>query len=128
MKIIYTYLFIFLYVGALLRPIVPVIEYNLNYDYIAKVLCINKDEPELQCNGKCQLAKEIKKTIPIDTQDEQPALPVIDFDKFPITYLKIDNQKFKIFKFSKNLNSFLNKIGKTKNYITSVFQPPDFLV
>lgn len=128
MKILYTYLFIFLYIGALLRPIVPVIDYNLNYDYIAKILCINKDEPELKCNGKCQLAKEIKKTIPINDQNEQPALPVIDFDKFPITCLKIVDQKFRLLENSKKLNPFSCKIGNTNDFITSVFQPPDFLV
>ncbi len=112
----------------MLRPIVPVIEYNLNYDYIAKVLCINKDEPDLGCNGKCQLAKEIKKTLPIKTEDRQPSMPVIDFDKFPITYQNTDQHKFYIFEFSNKLNFLVNKTGKTNNYITAVFQPPDFLV
>ena len=31
----------------------------VNYDYISTVLCINKDKPELHCNGKCQLMKEL---------------------------------------------------------------------
>lgn len=128
MKVLYSYFFIFLYVGALLRPIVPIIEYNINYDYIAKVLCINKDEPVLKCNGKCQLAKEINKTLPITNQDKQPAIPTIDFDKFQITYHQTEQNKFEIFEFSNHLLFLTNKIGKTKNYITSVFQPPDFLV
>ncbi|QCX39488.1 hypothetical protein FF125_13960 [Aureibaculum algae] len=128
MKLIYTYLFIFLYVGALIRPIVPVIDYNLNYDYIAKVLCINKDEPELKCNGKCHLAKEIKKTLPSDNQDKPSGLPVIDFDKFPITSHENDHHKLNTFQFSNRLNFFSNKIGKIKNYIEIQFQPPEFLV
>jgi hypothetical protein len=33
----------------------------INYDYISKVLCINKDKPELKCNGKCHLMKELAK-------------------------------------------------------------------
>lgn len=111
-----------------MRPIVPVIEYNLNYDYISKVLCINKDEPELKCNGKCQLAKEIKKTLPIETSDKQPGLPVIDFDKFPITYYKSNEQRIKPFEYSNKLNFFTYKTGKTINYIPSVFQPPEFFV
>lgn len=40
-------------------------DYLLNYDYIAKVLCINKDKPEMHCNGKCHLAKQLQQ------QDEQ---------------------------------------------------------
>lgn len=31
----------------------------VNYDYISTVLCINKDKPEMHCNGKCQLMKEL---------------------------------------------------------------------
>ncbi len=33
--------------------------YQLNRDYIAKELCINKDKPALNCNGKCFLSKKI---------------------------------------------------------------------
>ncbi len=39
-----------------------IIDFNINQDYIAKVLCINKDKPEMKCNGKCHLTKELKKT------------------------------------------------------------------
>nr|WP_233098677.1 hypothetical protein [Aureibaculum flavum] len=112
----------------MIRPIVPVIDYNLNYDYIAKVLCINKDEPELKCNGKCHLAKEIKKTLPSDNQDKPSGLPVIDFDKFPITSHENEHHKLNAFQFSKKLNFHIIKTGKTNNYISSVFQPPEFLV
>tara|TARA_B100000678_G_scaffold92423_1_gene77164 strand:- start:41816 stop:42130 length:315 start_codon:yes stop_codon:yes gene_type:complete len=40
-----------------------VVEYLANYDYIAKVLCINKDQPELHCNGKCYLMKQLAKGV-----------------------------------------------------------------
>ena len=44
-----------------LKPIFPVIEYVVNYDYISKVLCVNIDKPVLECNGKCHLKKELAK-------------------------------------------------------------------
>lgn len=44
---------------SLIRPIVPVMEYAINYDYIKKVLCVNKYEPQKKCNGKCHLKKEL---------------------------------------------------------------------
>jgi len=37
------------------------IDFALRHDYIAKVLCINQDKPELQCDGKCYLAQQFKK-------------------------------------------------------------------
>lgn len=44
-----------------LRPILPVIDYVINYEYISTVLCENKDKPELKCCGKCHLKKELAK-------------------------------------------------------------------
>jgi hypothetical protein len=43
----------------------------VNYDYIAKVLCENKAKPELKCNGKCQLMKELAKAA----DEEKPISP-----------------------------------------------------
>jgi hypothetical protein len=56
-----SYFFVFLYLIAMLKPIAPYIEYALNQDYIANFLCVNKKKPELNCNGKCYLMKEVKK-------------------------------------------------------------------
>lgn len=36
-------------------------EYVVNYDYISKVLCENKSKPQLKCNGKCHLMKQMAK-------------------------------------------------------------------
>lgn len=44
-----------------------IIDFNINQNYIAEVLCINKDKPKMKCNGKCHLTKELKKTEePVD--------------------------------------------------------------
>lgn len=34
--------------------------YELNKDYISKVLCINRDKPEMHCNGQCYLKKKLQ--------------------------------------------------------------------
>jgi hypothetical protein len=36
-----------------------VIEYNLNKDFVAQKLCINKAKPKLNCHGKCQMMKRL---------------------------------------------------------------------
>lgn len=43
--------------------------YNLNRDYIARVLCENRDRPQLHCDGKCFLAKRLKAQQ--DRQDKE---------------------------------------------------------
>ncbi|MGB5555970.1 MAG: hypothetical protein WBM83_15045, partial [Flavobacteriaceae bacterium] len=45
----------------LLKPLWPIAEYIMNYDYIVNVLCENKDKPQLKCNGTCYLAKQLAK-------------------------------------------------------------------
>lgn len=58
MKFIYSILFI----GYMVfRPLIPLAEYAVNYDYIVNTLCVNKTKPELHCNGKCYLSKELAK-------------------------------------------------------------------
>ena len=51
-----------------LKPILPVLEYVVNYDYIVNELCENKSKPELKCNGKCHLMKELAK----ESESEKP--------------------------------------------------------
>ena len=47
LKTALAYTFIFLYITAMLRPVMPLANYLINQDYIAEFLCINKDLPEL---------------------------------------------------------------------------------
>lgn len=56
----------------ILKPIIPVIDYVVNYDYISKVLCENKAKPELKCNGKCHLMKELAKASDPEASGEKP--------------------------------------------------------
>ncbi|WP_026990380.1 hypothetical protein [Flavobacterium subsaxonicum] len=61
---------VFIVVFMLLaRPVMPVLEYILNYDYIVKELCVNKAKPQMHCNGKCHLMKELAKAA----EKEKPA-------------------------------------------------------
>lgn len=45
----------------------PYLEYYVNYEYIAEVLCINQDKPELECNGKCHLKETIREEADEDS-------------------------------------------------------------
>ena len=56
---------ILLLFSVMVRPFTQayyLIDYQLRQDFIAKVLCINKEKPQLHCNGKCYLAKRLKAT------------------------------------------------------------------
>lgn len=43
--------------AILFKPVWPLVEYIVNYDYIVENLCENRSKPMLNCNGKCYLAK-----------------------------------------------------------------------
>ena len=85
MKPVSAYFFVFLYVLAMVRPVMPVLEYIVEHDYIAEYLCINKDRPELQCNGKCYLMRKLAE------QNEQKKLnlPPISMEDYPIGFVRL---------------------------------------
>ncbi len=39
----------------------PYLEYSVNYEYITKELCENREDKTSTCHGKCHLNKQIKK-------------------------------------------------------------------
>lgn len=55
----------------LAKPVIPVLDYIVNYDYIAKELCENKAKPEMHCNGKCHLMKELAKASEGEKQQQE---------------------------------------------------------
>lgn len=66
-------LLVYLLVIAVLLPSISswgtLAYYHLNKDYIARVLCENRDKPQLHCDGKCYLAKQLKAQQ--DRQDKE---------------------------------------------------------
>lgn len=99
----------------LFKPLWPVADYIANYEYIIKVLCENKDKPELKCNGKCylskQLAKEAKESeeTPFNSQDKIE-IPVVlfcqseeSYDVSHISFLEVKHNY-------KNSQSLYNKL------------------
>ena len=44
--------------------------FDLNKELIIEQLCENKDKPEMQCNGKCYLSKQINQTENHSNKDQ----------------------------------------------------------
>ncbi len=111
----------------LVKPILPVLEYVVNYEYISKVLCINKDKPKMQCNGKCHLMKELakasdaEKPLSSDKKGTSKILDILIFEKIksfeivPVCF----STKEKINSYYSNLYSHLGS--------SAVFHPPTFI-
>lgn len=58
------------------------LDFYLHQDTIAVELCENKDVPEMQCNGKCHLMKQLKAV-----EEPTPELPVAPSAKYEMTFL-----------------------------------------
>ncbi len=65
---------LFAYSVALLRPYLPFLEYQINLEYYQEVLCENRDRPELNCDGKCYLAKQLQEAA-TSALPEAPQVP-----------------------------------------------------
>ena len=67
------------------RPILPLMEYVIYEDYIAEFLCVNKENVELQCNGKCYLMQMLQE----QNDDKKQNLPKIAMEEYPIGFVKL---------------------------------------
>ena len=115
-------------VFMLVKPIIPVLDYIVNYEYIATELCENTAKPELKCNGKCHLTKELAKVSdaekPISSEKKQNLHQEIE-----VLFCKQIDELNLMFNFS-----FLEKVKETfyqdlyKSVASySIFHPPIFI-
>ncbi|MDO9554245.1 hypothetical protein [Rhodonellum sp.] len=105
------------------------VHFKANQDFIAEVLCINKDEPLSECNGKCYLGKQLQKVEQNDgeTNDFQPN-PKTEEVRFTLFTSIQPKLTFWLLKMEKPQNPFLQ--NPTYNFLHSggIFKPPQFLV
>ncbi|HET6528570.1 MAG TPA: hypothetical protein VFG39_07435 [Balneolaceae bacterium] len=59
--------------ATIVRFTLPFVWYYSNYEYISQELCVNRHNPEMECNGSCQLEKMIKKKHHHNEEDAVPA-------------------------------------------------------
>lgn len=122
MKLLYSILFTFYMV---LRPLVPLVEYAVNYDYITKVLCINKARAEVHCNGKCYLSKELAKTNDSETSPFQKlknsGQKILDTYILPEPAEIMTTEKHLFFNFN-----FIYETAYSFLFLSHIFKPPVF--
>jgi len=105
----------------MVRPLVPIIEYQLNYDYITTILCENVDRPYLECNGKCYLIDRISETS--KQSQEQNTLPTINIDDYPVSPIVDFSMRFK--SSSVFVQHYYMELGELSDmYTSSVLRPP----
>ena len=95
-------------------------DYLVNLESYKKA-CVNKAKPKLNCNGKCQMLKKIKK----QEDESKTNTPAPKFNQAEIVlssksfYPTIEMFGFQLSNFFYAYNSSFNS-----NYISSIFHPP----
>lgn len=105
-----------------LRPVLPLVNYAVNYDYIVKNLCENRARPQLMCNGKCYLAKELSKTEKQQSQQNK-TVKISMIDAFiPKEIISFTNFQNKYYISDVNFSEY--QIHYHSHYFTDIFHPP----
>ncbi len=115
-----------LYVGLQLRVYTPYADYLLNQEYIAAVLCEEKDDPISTCAGSCYLVKELKEK---QEESQEKQLPQRSELNISIAHLyTISEIEFNITSMALicELKSFDTHIAK--QYALDIPTPPPRLV
>lgn len=120
------YVILFVALLMLVKPLWPVAEYVMNYNYIANVLCENKARPQLHCDGKCYLAKQLAKEM--DQNEDNPfgekktnneVLSVLFFQSF----LRVDLGM--VFTTAKQDNFKIGHTFLAQLYSSDISEPPE---
>lgn len=121
--LIFTHFLLNLYILAILQPVLPIVEYVVNYDYIKSELCVNVTKPILTCNGKCYLQKQIElQSLPSGDQ-ELPIPPKIDLEKLVLVIINPLDFDCPINPILKNKPFFIRELEETI-FIPSLLRPP----
>ncbi len=107
----------------IVRPVLPFISYAVNYDYITKELCENKEKPDLLCKGKCYLSKELAKTTQEQGNKSSQKLNLNSIDIFVITE-EFSDSFILISKFFRENISVFNTDSYTSIIYSKLFRPP----
>jgi hypothetical protein len=117
LKLFLTYSLLVPFGVSLIRLAIPVLDYLVNFDYIAEVLCLKKEVPESSCNGKCYLMQQLGENNTASTKSEIPQT------KWEIQLLSLHKQLSYQLLFKNYLTLYLF-ISPSTSYRENSF-PPD---
>tara|TARA_R110002020_G_scaffold2415_5_gene11231 strand:- start:14665 stop:15042 length:378 start_codon:yes stop_codon:yes gene_type:complete len=109
-----------------LKPVLPVVEYVVFYDYINEVLCINKEKIAMKCNGKCFLKQQLAKSSEASENSKKSDGRKVSFENTIVFYQEIKSTNFyNLFLFDKpsaQNHYYINLYNHT--FVASIFHPP----
>lgn len=113
---------IFILMFSCINRLWILVDFSINQDFIAEVLCINKDKPVLACNGKCYLSKKLKE----QEEKEKEQVPSSLKEKSEIVYIN----SFSSVVLPGLSTSIISKLNSAysfhsiSNHLDRIFRPP----
>ena len=114
-----TLISIFLLMVLALRTAMPILDYAVNYQFISTQLCENKSKPELRCNGKCYVKKELAKSSQ-NTSAKELKIQIFDIT-IPEENILLNNLKKEVTE-RKSISFHFN--FHFQSYYKEFFHPP----
>ncbi|WP_375237883.1 hypothetical protein [Aurantibacter sp.] len=97
--------------------------FQLNIDYIVDTYCVNKDVPELKCNGKCHLTKQLTVT-PTNSTNETAVLNTISEAFYPLYFQEFTLEKTKEQYFVSDKPFFYYSLKNYTSFLNCSLKPP----
>ena len=105
----------------LVKPVIPYLDYMVRKDWIIEKFCINREKPEMQCNGKCHLEKQLSKEA--DTSDDQSTDQPRQEKRVRLEYLVTKNDEETSLQ-ALRLSVTRHQTDYSYQFISSIFRPP----
>lgn len=121
MKRFITYLFLGAFLLHSASRVIVYANFWLNQEFIAENLCENREEPQLECNGKCHLKKELDKDDERKQKDTKQQVEVLLFLSPEISHNLEQTASYFI---EKQRHYAFVLVQEPKGYHSHVFHPP----
>lgn len=120
-KNIISFLILIVFVSHVLARFFIVADYVMNVKQITELFCVNKAKPMLHCDGKCYLAKQLKKQDNKEKPAQQSSKEKIDY--YICQHCKLDLNSTQRFSKIESINFNYQEPQSTQN-LASIFHPP----
>jgi hypothetical protein len=128
MRILKSFLLISLILSKVIYSAFWQMNFYLNQKEIAAIECENKDRPEMSCNGKCYLAKQLEKADSELADKKEKQEHSISILKLVETSVFVENWRLKFEVPAHNIEKELASYSYTSSYNlllkSDIFHPP----
>lgn len=107
---------------GLIYQTLTVVHFYSNRAAITEKFCVNKEQPEKKCHGKCHLEKQLNVSSATKSPDAKVVIQPISFWLFGVEILKELRIETFAVDFTKNDEFLVQEIKKS---VCDLFVPPD---